>query len=100
LGAVKAIFYRPSGPKGLSKSNYVEVYKNILMTWNLPIEENESDIIIEIIFLFLQVGQKMNKSLFGIVVENIAFGYRAFICELLSKVLLLKSYYMFGNCMS
>jgi hypothetical protein len=41
----------------------------------------------------------ITKSLFGIAVENRAFGYRAFVYKLLSKVLLLKSHYMFGNCM-
>jgi hypothetical protein len=40
------------------------------------------------------------KSMFEIAVENRAFGYRAFAYELLSKVLFLKSHYMFGNYMS
>jgi hypothetical protein len=31
-------------------------------------------------------------------VENRAFGHRRFAYELLLKVLLLKSHYMFGNC--
>jgi hypothetical protein len=33
-------------------------------------------------------------------VANRAFEYRAFVYELLSKVLLLKNVYMFGNFMS
>jgi hypothetical protein len=42
----------------------------------------------------------LHKSMFGIAVKNKAFRYRVFAYELLSKVLLLKSYYMFGNYIS
>jgi hypothetical protein len=38
--------------------------------------------------------------MFGIAVENRAFGCRAFVSELLSKALILKSCYTFGNYMS